>query len=347
MDKTIKNIMIVFLMIVIFYLLATLSKILLPLVLALLFALLFQPLIIGLRKLKIPKIFILPIVAIFTLGLAALIGEIVYTTVLDIIAEKEFLVTRFNEKLSGVLTLYNKITGSRIRTNTFFIQLYKQVDKDWLTEIAKNFASLITSFSGDFFMFSLYYVVLLAGIPNYQRFFLYLGADKGAQLLANYENIQKSVVSYMLLKTLINLFLGACVYVICLVFGVKFALFWGFIMFLLHYIPSIGAIIASLPPVLMAALQFDNIGAIALVAGLISAVQFLVGNMLEPKIMGSKLKINTLTVLFGLVFWGYIWGIAGMLLSVPLLVIMKLILQKIPDLSFISRLMGSPSNSDN
>ena len=342
-SKSIKNILLIFLMILVFYLMATLSKILLPLIIAFLFAMLFQPIIIRLSKFKLPNIIILPIVAVITLGFLYLVTEVVWTTVNDIIAEQDFLIARFNEKFAAVLAWYNKISGSRFRTGTFFTQMYKQVDKQWLTEVAKNLFGSITSFSGDFFWFSIYYVVLLAGIPNYQKYFRFVGGDKGEELLINYENIQKSVMSYMMLKTLINLLLGFGVFVVCLVFDVKFALFWGFIMFLLHYIPSIGAIIATFPPILMCALQSESIAPIAIVAALLVAMQFIVGNMLEPKVMGTKLKINTLTVIFGLVFWGYIWGIAGMLLSVPMLVIMKLILEKIPDMSVVARLMGSPT----
>lgn len=344
--KTIKNILIIFLIIVIFYLMSALSSILIPLVLALLAALIFSPVINILVKMHFPKFIILPIIACITLGFAYLIGEVIYTTSLDIIADKDFLAKRFNERLADILHFYNSITGSRYRPRTFFTEIYKAMDKDAITGIIRQFAGSVTSFSGDFFMFSLYYVILLAGIPNSKRYFRFVGGEKGDELLANYENIQKSVVSYILLKASINLLLGAGIYLICSFFGVKFALFWGFLMFIFHFVPSIGAIIASIPPVLMAALQFDNWGVVAIVAGLITGLQFLVGNMIEPKIMGTRLKINTLTVLFGLVFWGYIWGIAGMLLSVPMLVIMRLILEKIPDLSFLARVMGSPGKTD-
>ena len=203
--KTIKNILIIFLIIVIFYLMSALSSILIPLVLALLAALIFSPVINILVKMHFPKFIILPIIACITLGFAYLIGEVIYTTSLDIIADKDFL--REPTNACGHLHFY---TASRAVANVRLLtEIYKAMDKDAITGIIRQFAGSVTSFSGDFFMFSLYYVILLAGIPNSKRYFRFVGGEKGDELLANYENIQKSVVSYILLKASINLLLGA------------------------------------------------------------------------------------------------------------------------------------------
>ncbi len=344
MDKSIKNILICFLMVLIFYLLAVMSKILLPLVLALLFALIFQPLVMQLKRFKFPNFLVLPVIAVLTLGVLYLIGEVIASTVISMLEDKEFLAERIMKRFNYILDLYNDITGSRYKSRTFFDQVLKQLDKDWITEAVKNVAGSITSFSGDFLMFTLYYLVLLAGLPNYKKYIQYVGGDNGDSLLQQYDTVQKSVISYMLIKTLINLLQGILVYLVCTFFGIKFAIFFGFIMFLLHYIPTIGAIAASLPPVLMAVIQFDTFAPALFVLIALSLIQFIVGNMIEPKVMGNKLKLNTLTVLFGLVFWGYIWGIAGMILSVPMMVIIKLILERIPDISIVARIMGSPEH---
>ncbi len=344
MDKSIKNILICFLIVLIFYLLTVMSKILLPLVLALLFALIFQPLVMQLKRMKFPNFLVLPIIVIFTLAILYLIGEVISSTVVSIMEEKDFLTERLTNKFTALLNWYNDISGSRYRTKTFFEQIYKQMDKDWITNAFQSIAGSITSFTGDFVMFSLYYIVLLAGLPKYKRFIKYVGGDNGEMVLEQYEKVQKSVISYMLIKTLINLTLGISVYVLCTLFEIKFAIFWGFLMFLLHYVPSIGATIGSIPPVLMLLIQNDNLGTALLFAIGLFVLQFIVGNMIEPKVMGNKLKLNTLTVLFGLVFWGFIWGIPGMILSVPMFVIIKLIMERIPDLSIVARIMGSPDH---
>ncbi len=340
--RTIKNILIIFLMIAIVVIMGALSKVLIPLFLALVLALMFQPIANGLRHIKIPVAIIIPIVYIMTLGGVYLLVTVIYNTVTDIITDLPYLTERFNEKFNSAIKLYNQITGSRVRTNNFIDQTLKQIDKSTIAQYAGAAASGISSFTSNFVMFALYYFLLLAGMPRYKDFIRFVGGeDNGDRMLNNYETVQKAVVNYMIYKSLINLTLGACVYFICIFFGIKFALFWAFLMFIFHFIPTIGAVIGSIPPILMALLQYDTWTPILIIIAALFGIQFIVGNIIEPKIMGKQLKINTVTVLFGLVFWGSIWGIVGMLLSVPLMVLIKLILEQIPDLSYLSRLMGS------
>ena len=345
-NKTIKNILLMFLFVLVFYLLGVLSSILLPLVLALLFALLFQPLIMFLRKIKIPKFMILPFVMVVSLLIIYGIYQLIVGTVLDIVDQKEYLLSKLNEKLGIILHFVNSSAGTKFKTNTFFQQLYDMMDKKWLSTAASDAASWITSFSTSFFMFVLYYIVLLTGVPEYKRYIKYVGGENGDPILQEYEIIQKSVVSYMMIKTLINLGTGIVAFIICTLFGIKFALFWGFLAFLLHYVPSIGSITGTIPPILMAIIQYDTLGPIVILALSLIGAQMVIGNFIEPMIMGEQLHLNTLTVLIGLVFWGWLWGIPGMILSVPLMVILKLILEKIPDTAIVSRLMGSPRQTN-
>ncbi len=319
-----------------------LSKVLIPLFLAIIFALIFQPIISYLRKIRVPIAIILPFVYVLTIGGVYLVSSVVYNTVSDITVELPYLTEKFNEKLTSIVKVYNQITGSNFRSNNFFDKIIGTLDYGTITSYAGKLASNLTSFTSDFIMFALYYFLLLAGIPRYRDYIRFVGGKNGDTFLSNYETIQKAIVNYMLSKFLVNLVLGTLVFLICTFFGIKFALFWGFLMLLLHFIPTIGSILASIPPILLAMLQFDTWSPIIIMASALIGVQFIVGNILEPKFMGKQLKINTVTVLVGLVFWGQLWGIIGMLLSVPLMVLIKLILEKIPDLSFLSRIMGSP-----
>ena len=124
--------------------------------------------------------------------------------------------------------------------------------------------------------------------------------------------------------------------------NLNFAFFFGFIAFLLNFIPSIGSILATIPPFMMAFIQFDTLQPVVLLLLILSTIQMVMGNLVEPIITGDRLKLNTLTVIFGLVFWGYIWGLAGMIISIPLLVLLKLIFEHFPDTQIFARIMGSP-----
>ena len=144
------------------------------------------------------------------------------------------------------------------------------------------------------------------------------------------------------IKTILSLIVGLLTYLVCIFFGVKFAMFWGFIAFVLNFIPAVGSILGTIMPILMGVIQLDSISDIGIMSIFLFVMHFTIGNIVEPIVMGGQLRINTLTVLFGLVFWGFVWGIPGMILSVPLLVIMKIILERSPSTEMIGRLMGYP-----
>lgn len=341
--NSIKNLLIVFLVILVFYLLSVLSSILLPLVLALLFAILFQPTIMFLRKKKVPKIIILPTISILTLGILFGIGMIISDTASDIVSQQDYLLTRLVAKIEMTIGWINSTFHTKFNLDLVIKELYNNTDNEAISNAVGGVAMGLGSFFGSFSMFALYYVLLLAGMSDYRRYISYVGGSQDSQtLLKEYENIQHSVFSYMYIKTLISLATGLFTFLVCYFFEIKFALFWGFTAFLLNFIPSIGSIIGTIFPILMSIVQFDSFQPILLLGVLLTSIQFTLGNIVEPIIMGNKLRLNTLTVLFGLVFWGYIWGITGMILSVPLLVIMKIVLERFPSFSIFGRIMGYP-----
>jgi predicted PurR-regulated permease PerM len=152
------------------------------------------------------------------------------------------------------------------------------------------------------------------------------------------DNIQK----YLIAKTILSLFTGLVVGFILYLFNVKFFVIWGVLSFILNFIPNIGSIIGVVLPTVMVLIQYGSFGYAAMVAGTVIVIHNLIGNIVEPKIFGKQLGINPLVILLSLLVWGYIWGIAGMVLSVPLTVIGKIIVSKIDsrNLRFINDLMG-------
>lgn len=338
--------MIIFLLVVIFLILSTLSSILLPLVLALLLAVLFQPLISFLKKKGIPKWINLPLVSILSLVILFMIGFIFVNALSQIINEQEYLASQFIIKVDSILNWADGTMGLPVESAQMMDEITKSIDTQMISKTMSGLAADVTGFMGSFLMFALYYVVMLAGMSNYREFLHYVGGkEKGHYYLNEYENIRKSVFQYMWVKTLVSIVTGLLTFVICWIFGIKFAMFWGFIAFLFNYIPSIGSTIAAVLPVLMSIIQFDSLGLILGLAILLVAVQMTMGNIVEPIMLGSTMNINTTTIIFGLVFWGYIWGITGMILSVPLLVIIRIILQRMPDFEVVSRLMGYPDKN--
>lgn len=342
-DNTVKNILIIFLLVVIFLILSTLASILIPFVLALLLAVLFQPLISLLKKKGIPGWINLPAVSILSLVILFVIGFIFFNAAEEIVSEQDYLVEQFTGKVDSVLRWAGGTLGLPRRSEQLIDEITKAIDTKMLSDTLGGLAVGLTGFMSSFFMFALYYVVILAGMSNYKAFLLHLGGkEKGHFYLYEYDNIRKSVFQYMWVKMLVSVLTGLMTFLICWAFGIKFALFWGFVAFLFDFIPSIGSTIGSMLPILMSIIQFDSFGLILGVALLLVAAHMTMGNLVEPILLGSAMDINTTTIIFGLVFWGYIWGAVGMILSVPLLVIIKIILQRLPDFEVVSRLMGYP-----
>ncbi len=139
-------------------------------------------------------------------------------------------------------------------------------------------------------------------------------------------HIQEHIQTYVAIKTMTSVLTGTISYAVLKVVGVDFAEFWGFIIFLLNYIPTVGSLLGIIFPSLLALIQFPTLAPFFVVAVGLGVVQFLIGNVLEPRLTGSSLNISPLVVILSLALWGSIWGIVGMFLCVPLTVITMIIL---------------------
>ena len=341
MDKS-RNILIIFLFALVFYLLHILASLLIPLVLAMLFAIVFQPLVRMFKKWKLPDWLVFPTVSIITLGVLFVLFDIVLQTSYDIASQKDYLAERLTTKIENIFAWFEGMEYINTEAESVSELIQGLINGEFISNAAGDIASSVGSFAGSFFMFALYYITILSGLAKNRQFVEYLGGDKTQALSENYEKVIKSVNSYVVVKTIISLITSVLVMIVCFSFGIKFPIFWGFMTFILNFIPSIGSIIATVPPVIMAIIQFDSFNTILILLIILIAIQSIMGNLVEPKVMGERLRLNTITVIFGLVFWGYIWGIPGMMLSVPLMVILKLIFEHIPSMNILARLMGYP-----
>ena len=145
---------------------------------------------------------------------------------------------------------------------------------------------------------------------------------------------------YMVIKTAINLVAGVLTTVWLVILGVDFPVLWGFLAFLLHFVPNVGSIIAAVPAVLLALIQYGP-GSAALTAGGYIAIGTVIGNVIEPRIMGRRLGLSTLVVFVSLVFWGNLLGVVGALLCVPLTMTLKLACESRADTRWIALLLGT------
>lgn len=342
--RSIKNTLLIFLAIVGVIIIKTLSGLLIPLAFALFIGLLLEPLIQYLSKKGWPYSISISVITILTLGVLFLIGLIVFDTAGQIVEGKTKLLTQIDEKFQEILSGLAFIPGVvTFKTDGLMETLNKLISIEFLISTSGVVAGQLGTFTFNFILSSIYLVAILGSIVSYEKYIGYLEGDDVVgkeQLLKSFVEVKSSIVNYMKVKFLTSLFTGLFFGGISWAFGIDFALFWGFLAFLLNFIPTVGSIVATIPPTLLGLIQIDSSGTFLFFLVLLIATQFTWGNVIEPLLMGSTVALNTVTVILGLVVWGYIWGVAGMLLSVPLIVLAREILAQNPDADMLVKLMG-------
>ena len=165
--------------------------------------------------------------------------------------------------------------------------------------------------------------------------------------LARMVKATREIQTYLGMKTLISVATGVLAGTWVWILGVDYPALWGLIAFLLNYIPSLGSIIAAIPPVALTLLDIGPGRAILVAAGFL-VINMVLGNFVEPALMGRQFGLSTFIVFLSLVFWYWLWGPVGALLSVPLTMIIKIFLENTEDLRWIATLLGSgkPRNAE-
>ncbi len=330
------------------YLLSILSGLLIPLALALFLAILLEPVLAWFERNSIGFGISLSVISITSLSALGLFGMLVYQTGKGLMQEKEKLLSQINDKLSHVLDRVNNLPGVYFESSDIVDNLSQLLSTDWLVESSGTFAGMLGNFTGSFLITSIYLIAFLSGILNYKQYIRYLqgNEDDYKKMLDGFEQVKDSIVTYIKVKFFMSLCTGISYSLICWMFGIDFAIFWGYLAFVLNFIPTVGSIIATIPPLLLGMIQLGSTGEVIGLMALLVVIQFTFGNIIEPKLMGSSLSLNTVVVILGLVFWGYLWGVIGMVLSVPMLVLVKVVLVQFEDAQIVVRLMGT-SNINN
>lgn len=321
------------------FILHLLGSIFKPLFIALFFSFVFERPINLMRRIKIPKIIAIVIVLIITFVLLYLIGLLVYSNIDAFVAEFPKYQTKFNE-------FYLSILGMLKIPQEDAYRYYSEIDWSELLQklsIPKLLSSSVGSFINflaNLFLILLFTVYILLGrehlMTNIGEAF---PARRSQKIYDVVENINRGMQKYLIAKTLISLGTGLSAAIVLLIFGVDFAWIWGLLTFLLNFIPNIGSVIATFPPILVAMFQFGGIFPALWVGLLLISIQMTWGNIIEPAFMGKSLNLSPLVVIISLIFWGFIWGPIGMILAVPIASAIQIVCANIETLKPISILM--------
>ncbi len=316
------------------------KSLILPFLVAMFLAMVTLPLLNWMQDKKVPTPLAVLATLILALSIVVGLGVMIGGSVAQVGDEIPKYRERLEEISSGVIEQMQSL-GLPISMEAF--QDLVQPDKFW--EYAQTgLKGIATALSNTFLVLLTIIFVLFeaAGIPaKLQKAF---GDRRNSE---RYEKIKSEIQLYLRAKTVISLATGTLVGIGLWIVGVDFVFLWASLAFLLNYIPNLGSIIAAVPPVLLTLVQLGPIQALV-VAIMFIAVNVGLGNLVEPYLVGKKVGLSTLFVFLSLVFWGWIWGPVGMLLSVPLTMIVKIMLENTEDLRWIAILLGpAPAKEKN
>ncbi|SNS81915.1 Predicted PurR-regulated permease PerM [Ekhidna lutea] len=343
-DRKTTNILLLILVVpLVFYLLKTLSFIFIPLVSSMFIALLFLPLMRWFKKKRVPKILSITIVILIIATFFKLSGELIQLSSREILATDNAFFEKAKIKLTTLLNSVEVFFG------VDFLQgedtLGSLIQKD---TIIKNFAPTVSFITDTVSMtlVTIFFVVLfLAGSIDMQKVLNSTILKQHFSSVKTFMKIEKELITFIKVKFFLSLFTGIGIGIACWGFGVSFPIFWGLFAFMINFLQMIGSVITVVLLAVFAFVEIEAASMLFLFVLTTTGVQTLFGGVLEPIFMGKSFSINVITILIMLMLWGYVWGIPGLIMSIPITVFLKILFDQSESTKVISELISGKSRS--
>jgi len=312
------------------------KPVLFPFFLAIFLYFLFSPLIDLSARFRIPRAVSLVFSIVMAFAVLYFLGLLIYASGKALAEKLPDYSHQFNAFLEWARAKLAELGVSYSR-----ITFLESLNFNRLASFILNSLGTFLSFLTKMLLILIFLFFMLAGRGKLKsKITQNLETERSLMMAGLIDQIDREIQKYLLIKTLVSFFSGLILTLILLLFGVDFALMFGVLAFLLNYIPSLGSIVAIILPSIYAALQFGQLWKALWIFLILVAADFVVANILEPKVMGQSLGLSPLAVLFSLFFWGWLWGIPGMILAVPVLAIIKIIADHFPSLRVLGALLG-------
>jgi predicted PurR-regulated permease PerM len=313
------------------------TTIVVPFLLSIFIAMACSPIITWAKQHKLPRaiavVLVILIIVVFGLILAGLVGQSMNEFSLNVPKYREQLVAEFAWVISQLDTFNISVDKK---------QLLSYLDPGAAMNMATNLLSSLGGVLTDFLLILLIVVFMLFEAESVPKK-IHIALDDPSMKIQQIDKFLVSVKNYLAIKTLVSLGTGLIIGLWLYFLGVDHFLLWAVLAFLLNYIPNIGSIIAAVPAVLLAFVQLGTATAGLTALGFVVS-NMVMGNVVEPRYMGRGLGLSTLVVFLSLIFWGWLLGTVGMLLSVPLTMIVKIALESSPDTRWVALLLASDSD---
>jgi predicted PurR-regulated permease PerM len=283
---------------------------------------------------KLPYYLALIIAIISGFIVISIIGSIIKNNISSVIQE----IPEYQENL--VTMTSNLSMKYNIALENDLDQFFKTLKiSDFFAETAK----VLTTLAGKVTIIGIYVIFLLLEYKQFHKKIELLIQRKSSikNISKIMSRISRDINTYFKIKTTASLTTGILSYIVLRFFEVDFAEFWGLLIFVLNFIPTIGSIVAVIFPVTIALVQFQSLQTFFLLGAILTSIQILIGNILEPRFTGNSLNISPLVIILSLTIWGNIWGVFGMILCIPFIVITNIILSKFPQTQPLAILLSA------
>ncbi len=293
------------------------------------------PPIFYLKSRGVPFVLGLSLVVAALLGVVGFMAGVVGSSINDFTEQLPLYEQRGRQALTKLTALLEQL-GLHIALDRTLVELF---DPGQIMGFAGGvFAGLGAVLANSFLILIMVVFLLLEASTLPWKLQAVFGEQSRA--LERFHSLAKSINQYLVIKTWISLVTGVLAAGLCFVFGLDFALLWGLLAFLLNYIPNVGSILAGVPPVLLAVVQLGPLQGAVILAGY-ALINNVLGNFIEPRFMGKGLGLSAFAVIVSLIFWGWVLGPVGMLLSIPITIAVKLVMEAREETMWIAVLLGS------
>lgn len=311
------------------------KPVLFPFFLAIFISYIINPALEFLTRRKIPRFLAVIVLLLVTFSLMYVFVAVFYSSGKAFAVELPNYVAQLKSLLAELEA--ERFLGAHWNMST----VIGAINVDKIASIALSALGPFFSFLSTLLLVLVFLIFILAGrgrlAVKFERTFSPGQAKRIAGIL---EKIDDQIEKYLAIKTVFCVLNGIVVGVVLALFGVEFAVVFGFLAFLLNYIPNIGSTVATGVPIVIAFLQYGSIMRCLAILAIVVLLDNLMGNFLEPRFMGKGLGLSPLLVIFSLIFWGWLWGIPGMVLATPIIAVIKIVCANVPALRPVAELMS-------
>ncbi|NUN12415.1 MAG: AI-2E family transporter [Myxococcales bacterium] len=328
--------------------LSSTASVLQPFAISVFFVYLVFPLVRILSRHRCPKLVAYIIatttffIALYVLGYMMALNLQTFVEQIPMYAVKINAAFAYLEQISerwGVLD-----SGETLTFRDLVMALPEGALANWIGDSTTSFMN----FAGNLVLIAFFMLFILLEVERLpERIQLAYGLTRARVVTDLIQDINKSVEQYIILKVVVSLVTAVLSIIVMASFGLNLFFLWGVLVFVLNFIPYFGSIVATVLPTLMALLQFDSGWSALGLGALLTLLQNGIGNVLEPAWQGRNLNLSPLLILVALTFWGWLWGVVGMLLAVPIMVSIRIVFEHFPTLRPYAILMSNASGLDN